>query len=164
MSVCKIMPKEILSIEDKRLKKDIEQFSIYLNERQRRLYVALEASRIGHGGISKVSKLTGISRVTIRKGIIELNSKSKLPSNKIRRKGGGRKKSEDKMKGLENKLLEIVENDTAGNPTDDDKKWVRKSLKYIRKELNKYGYSISEPTISRVLKKMGLFFKIQQER
>ncbi|MCL2135195.1 MAG: ISAzo13 family transposase, partial [Candidatus Bathyarchaeota archaeon] len=40
-----------------------------LNERQRRLYLANEAKTIGHGGITQVSKISGISRVTITNGL-----------------------------------------------------------------------------------------------
>jgi len=44
------------------------------NKRDRRLYFASEALRIGHGGISQIGKLTGISRVTIARGIEELEN------------------------------------------------------------------------------------------
>ncbi len=43
-----------------------------LNEKDRRLYVASEALRLGYGGITKVHKLSGVSRVTITHGILEL--------------------------------------------------------------------------------------------
>jgi hypothetical protein len=36
-----------------------------LNERQRRLYLATEAKSIGYGGVTRVSRISGISRVTI---------------------------------------------------------------------------------------------------
>ena len=43
-----------------------------LNERQRRLFLAAEAKTIGYGGITKVSRISGVSRVTITQGIYEL--------------------------------------------------------------------------------------------
>ena len=46
-----------------------------LDERQRRLYLANEARAIGYGGISQVSRISGISRVTITQGMAEINSK-----------------------------------------------------------------------------------------
>ena len=46
-----------------------------LNERQRRLYLANEAKAIGYGGISQVSQVSGVSRVTITLGMSEINSK-----------------------------------------------------------------------------------------
>ena len=39
-----------------------------LDERQRRFYLAAEADAMGRGGISAISKLTGVSRNTIAAG------------------------------------------------------------------------------------------------
>ena len=44
-----------------------------LNERQRRLYLATEAKAIGYGGVTRVSRISGISRVTINLGLNELD-------------------------------------------------------------------------------------------
>lgn len=70
-----------------------QHFIKSLNERQRRQFAALEAKQIGHGGIKIVSEAFSISVVTIREGIRELSTKDELPPNRIRRKGGGRKKN-----------------------------------------------------------------------
>ncbi len=44
----------------------------FLNERQTRIVLAADAESMGRGGLSKVSKLSGISRVTLNMGIKEL--------------------------------------------------------------------------------------------
>ena len=62
-----------------------------LDERQRRLFAALLARRQGHGGIVRVSEITGLSRTTIRRGLAELRQGSTLANNRIRQQGGGRK-------------------------------------------------------------------------
>ena len=49
-----------------------------LNEFDARHYLALWALESGWGGISKVSKLTGKSMNTIRKGIYEIETKDNL--------------------------------------------------------------------------------------
>lgn len=49
-----------------------------MNARQRRLFAAYEAEKIGAGGISQVARITGLDRKTIRKGITELYA---LPTN-----------------------------------------------------------------------------------
>ena len=69
-----------------------------LNERQRRLFLATEAKAIGFGGITKVSRISGISRVTITNGINELEDENgkKIELNRCRRQGGGRKPVEEK--------------------------------------------------------------------
>ena len=70
-----------------------QHFIKSLNERQRRQFAALEAKQLGHGGIKIASEAFGISVVTIREGIQELDTKEELPPGRVRRAGGGRKKN-----------------------------------------------------------------------
>jgi hypothetical protein len=79
-----------MKIDNLDLKK---HFFCELNERQRRHFAALEAKNLGHGGIKVVSEAFGISVVTIREGIEELEAKHELPPDRVRREGGGRKKN-----------------------------------------------------------------------
>src|ERR1700730_15615977 len=67
-----------------------------LNEYQARLFVAEKALQLGRGGISHLSQLTGMSRVTITEGVRELISeKVRGPGEgRVRQPGGGRKKVE----------------------------------------------------------------------
>ncbi len=73
-----------------------------LNERQRRLYLAAEAKAIGYGGITRVSRISGISRVTINQGLNELgdNTANNDEIVRCRRRGGGRKSAEFKQPGI----------------------------------------------------------------
>ncbi|MDR1192687.1 MAG: ISAzo13 family transposase, partial [Peptococcaceae bacterium] len=61
----------------------------YLDERQRRMYLATEAVSLGYGGIKALSDLTGVSENTIAAGIKELGDKPTLGSGRVRRAGGG---------------------------------------------------------------------------
>jgi hypothetical protein len=45
-----------------------------LDTQQRRLYAAIEANRIGNGGITAISRITGVSLAVIRRGRVELAS------------------------------------------------------------------------------------------
>jgi DNA-binding MurR/RpiR family transcriptional regulator len=56
---------------DKATEERIRNTLPLLNERQRRLYLANEAKAIGRGGIQEVNKVSGVSRVTIIKGLKE---------------------------------------------------------------------------------------------
>lgn len=58
-----------------------------LNERDRRRYAAVEADRLGHGGIEYISRLFGCDPKTIRRGIDELESEEGLASERQRKKG-----------------------------------------------------------------------------
>src|SRR5260370_42304538 len=61
----------------------------HLNERSRRMLAATEALELGYGGVSVVSRVCGLSRGTITKGIDELGAPP-LPEARIRCAGGGR--------------------------------------------------------------------------
>lgn len=50
----------------------INLFMSRLNEQQRRWYGAVEAHRLGQGGIVRISQITGLSEPTIRRGKEEL--------------------------------------------------------------------------------------------
>src|SRR5688572_2468536 len=100
-----------------------------LNEYQARLFVAEKAMELGRGGISRLSKLTGMSRVTINSGIAELRAGRGLRNageGKIRAPGGGRKKVEEANPSLQRRLKAIVEETTAGDPMS-PLKWTSKS-------------------------------------
>ena len=59
-----------------------------LNERQRRLYAANEALKLGHGGVTYVTQLFGCHRKTIQRGMIDLRiAKPPFPANQARKKG-----------------------------------------------------------------------------
>jgi hypothetical protein len=73
----------------------INRVMAMLDERQRRLFAGLLAMRRGHGGILRLSEITGLSRTTIRRGIEELRRGVELPR-RLRKTGGGRKPVEKK--------------------------------------------------------------------
>ena len=58
-----------------------------LNERQRRLYAAAEAVKLGRGGVTYLSRLFDCDRKTIYRGLEELGQPS-LPLHQARKKGG----------------------------------------------------------------------------
>jgi hypothetical protein len=127
-----------------------------LNERQARLFVAERALTLGRGGISQMSRLTGISRPTIMKGAAELLAKGGLPSVKegrIRRPGGGRKKVEEVDPELRRELVRIMEETTAGDPMS-LLKWTSKSTRAIAEQLSGLGHPMSSVTVGRCLHDM----------
>lgn len=79
---------------DPAIEKSLLAFYKSLSEKDQRRFVALEAQRLGHGGITYVAQVFGCSQRTIERGIEEL---ARLPhdpaAGRVRRPGGGRKKS-----------------------------------------------------------------------
>jgi hypothetical protein len=64
-----------------------------LSEKDRRRYAAVEARRLGHGGVEYVAGVLGCSRRTIERGLHELDELPHDPAaGRVRRPGGGRKK------------------------------------------------------------------------
>ena len=77
---------------DKRLHQQMNLLLSRLDEQQRRWYVALEARKLGHGGIELMSQMTGLSVPTIRRGQQELDDDlTDRPTERVRQPGGGRK-------------------------------------------------------------------------
>ena len=67
-------------------------FYRHLSEKDRRLFCGLESVRLGVHGVRQVSSMYHIHPHTIRAGKTELLSGNLLPSDQVRRPGGGRKK------------------------------------------------------------------------
>lgn len=64
-----------------------------LSEKDRRRFVAVEAERLGHGGITYVARVFECSERTIERGMAELSELPHDPAaGRVRRPGGGRKK------------------------------------------------------------------------
>ena len=77
-------------IPEKRAEIILKTYTL-LPEKARRQYLAREANAIGYGGITAISKLTGVSRNTIKAGLEELKNGDEYQSGNSRKPGGGRK-------------------------------------------------------------------------
>jgi hypothetical protein len=75
---------------DRLLVEQVSALLPYLNERQRRLFLAAEARSLGAGGIARVARAARVSRPTIQVGLRELAGPVTAPE-RVRRPGGGRK-------------------------------------------------------------------------
>ena len=76
-------------METEILKEKLNNILPYLNEKQKRVFLGAEAKSIGYGGISKISKLTGVSRPTIHQGVSDLESGDRGLIERIRVSGAG---------------------------------------------------------------------------
>lgn len=60
--------------------KDTEEYMILfsenLTEKDRRYYAAVEAQKLGHGGIEYIADLLGLSTKTVARGLEELSKKN----------------------------------------------------------------------------------------
>ena len=125
-----------------------------LDERARRLVAAVEARALGYGGVSIVSRASGISRRTIHAGLHEIESGRTLPEGRIRKPGGGRKSLVVHDPELPKKLESLVEPLARGDP-ESSLRWTCKSTRRLSDELAAKGTKISHTVVGEVLHAMG---------
>jgi len=124
------------------------------------MLAATEAMEIGYGGVTRVGRACGLSRVTITKGIAELTA-SPLSEERIRRPGGGRQKlilRDPKLPGL---LESFVEPLTRGDP-ESPLRWTCKSTRTLARELTKQKHPISHEKVAQLLR--GMQYSLQSNR
>lgn len=134
----------------------IEQFTSiwpHLDERARRLVAASKAVELGYGGISKVCRACGLSRVTLTKGIEELKSAPLAPG-RIRREGAGRHELTASDPGVLDALDALVEPLTRGDPQS-PLRWTCKSTRTLAAELSAKRHPISHTKVDQLLRASG---------
>jgi hypothetical protein len=132
-----------------------------LDERSRRLVAAAESQSWGTGGISAISRATGLSREVIRQGLRELSAPPAHPPGRVRRPGGGRKKAKQKDPTLVADLERLVEPTTRGHP-ETCLRWTCKSVRHLAEELNQLGHRVSYPVVAELLHEMD--YSLQANR
>jgi transposase len=136
-----------------------------MDERVRRHWAATEAQAYGWGGVSAVSSATGLSRKTIRKGLLELGLHERGPqtpeSQRIRSPGGGRKRLTETNPKLIGKLEWLVDPTTRGDPMS-PLRWTCKSTYELAQALTAQGHELSARTVGRLLNEAG--FSLQGNR
>ena len=132
-----------------------------LDERQRRLFLANEAISYGNGGISLVSRISKMSRKAIIKAIEELKNDESIEG-KTRHVGGGPKYKESYYPDIEDRIHNIIENKTYGDPSR-VLSHTTESLRKIQKELEKYSIFIGHVTIGKILEAMGYSKQVNQK-
>lgn len=126
-----------------------------LDERSRRLWAATEASFLPYGGVSVVSKATGLSRTTIHAGMGELEAgqmRATAPGRK-RKPGAGRKPITHHEPEIVRELDKLVEPVTRGDP-ECPLRWTCKSTRVLAAELRYQGYRIGDRKVADLLHQM----------
>jgi hypothetical protein len=129
-----------------------------LDERQTRLWAAVEARSLGRGGVPTVSRATGMSRSRIGQGLRDLaeQTASAGPATpyrpaRVREPGGGRVPLVEKHPELLPRLEALVAPATRGDPMS-PLRWTSKSTAQLAAELTREGYRVSADTVGRLLK------------
>ncbi|EQD32276.1 Rhodopirellula transposase family protein, partial [mine drainage metagenome] len=80
------------------------------------------------------------------------------PLDRVRLEGGGRPPVEKKNAAIEPALMKLVEDHAGGDPMT-ERKWVRRSLRHLSKDLRKQGHAACPNTTSRLLRKRKFSLK-----
>jgi len=140
------------------IQKEYADISFSLDERRRRLWCAAKARAYNRiysiGGVSIVHRATGVSRSRIHTGLKEIINPEKLDTQRIRRSGGGRKKTIESQPDILEKLDAMVDPDSRGDP-ESVLRWTTKSTYKLAVVLNKQGYQISHAQVGKLLASLG---------
>jgi hypothetical protein len=135
-----------------------------LPEDHRRRYAAVEALKIGYGGLSYIARVLGVTRGTIYSGVRELEAmQGRDPQNphrpsgggRIRRAGAGRPPELERQAGLKKTVEGIVEAHSAGSPTDAEVTWTDLKPWQLALEVAQQGYEMCRNTAAQLLEAAG---------
>jgi transposase len=132
-----------------------------LTERGRRIWAATEARAAGRGGISAVARATGIAYSTVRRGLQELQSGASAEPGRVRRPGGGRKRTVAKDPTLLADLEGLVEPTASGDPMS-PLRWTSKSVRQLAGALQGMGHAVSRQLVTELLAAAG--YSLQANR
>ena len=132
-----------------------------LDEQAKRRFAAAEARALGHGGVTMVSKVTGIARSTINRGIAEIAENRSAGAGRVRRPGGGRRAKTQQDPTLLEDLQKLLEASTRGDPMS-PLLWTSKSLDKLCAALKAMQHTVCPNVIAKLLRKLG--YSLQSNR
>jgi Rhodopirellula transposase DDE domain len=131
-----------------------EQSEPFLDERGRRLFAASAAQREGPGGVTAVSRATGLARSTINRGIRELRSGRNEIGGRVRRPGAGRKSAVTHQPELPAALERLIEDAIRGDPCS-PLRWISRSQRHLVKALAAQGLQVSQRVVANLLRELN---------
>ena len=149
-------------IDEGAIQRRYQALASVVDERVRRLAVGAEAQAIGRGGQAAVARATGASRGTIRQGMRELSHPNgEAEKGRIRRPGGGRKRTVELDPSLREDLERLVEPTSRGDP-ESPLRWTTKSVRNLADELRQQGHKTSHRMVAELLHELG--YSLQANR
>ena len=125
----------------------------YLDERQRRLWLGVEAQALGSGGVAVIARATGADVKTVRRGTTEIESGAE-PGGRVRGPGGGRPDLAGRDAGLVPALEALVDPATRGDPMS-PLRWTTKFTAELAGELTRQGHPVTARTVAMLLAGAG---------
>jgi hypothetical protein len=69
------------------IEEKMQRFFAWLSEKDRRRYAAMEAAKLGHGGVEYIARVLACAPKTIRQGLRDLETTEDAAVGRIRKKG-----------------------------------------------------------------------------
>lgn len=145
-----------MHIYDPTTEQTMQKFYGTLTEKDKRRYAAIEALKLGHGGLVYIASVLGCYRSTITEGIKELDAMPSVTSYtpRLRQEGGGRKPSEKTYPDIDAHFLSVLQDYTAGDPMDEKVRWTNLSPKEIASKLaDIHHIKVSVTVVKKLLRK-----------
>lgn len=146
------------------VEQQMQRFYDSLSEKDRRRYAAVEALKLGWGGLSYISQLLGCDDEAMQLGKRELEQEEELNQSRVRRAGGGRKAALTMIAGLDEAFLRVIAKHTAGSPMDEAIKWTNLTRQEIAQLLRAEGVSVSVTVVDQLLEKHNYRKRKAQKR
>jgi Rhodopirellula transposase DDE domain len=144
----------IPAAQERAARKRYREMATVLDEQSRRRFAALEAQALGRGGVSLMSKISGLARSTIYRGLSDIRDHVSAPPGRMRKEGGGRKRKTIEDPTLVVDLKSLVAPATRGDPMR-PLLWTSRSLRNLVTELAKKGHNVSATVVGDLLRGMG---------
>jgi Rhodopirellula transposase DDE domain len=139
--------------------RDVEQtmraFYRSLRENDRRRYAAVEAAKLGHGGIEYISRVLGVDPKTIRQGQRDLEDLPEDPASRVRDPGGGRKRKIEDDPKIDVNFRKVLVEHTAGSPTEESLIWTNLTKTKIVDLMQDCGTYVSVHIVDQLLDRHG---------
>ncbi len=126
----------------------------YLDERQRRLWLGVEARALGRGGVSTVAGAAGVSRTTVSKAVKELDEPAPSAQRRVRRAGAGRPPLTRSDPALAGALEALVGPATRGD-RESPLRWTSKSTRQLADAVTAAGHRASPWSVAKLLRQLG---------
>ena len=144
------------------IRRKFSELAPYLNERTRRMWAATEAHALGFGGVVIVARATGMTRDTVSAGLQELTHPEVMPVDRVRKPGAGRRRLTETDPTLQSELDALINPVTRGDP-ESALRWTSKSTQKLAQELRAKGHTISDRTVSQLLREAGYSLQANQK-
>jgi hypothetical protein len=137
------------------LEQAMRSFAQSLRENDRRRYAAIEAAKLGHGGIEYISSVLDIDPKTIHQGQRDVENLPDQPTLRVRKTGGGRKRRLEQDPKIDEDFQKVLANQTAGSPTQESLIWTNLTKTEIVDLMEDCGTYVSVHIVDQLLDQHG---------